>query len=50
MPRTLWPGLPDATAPGTSISLGAVRRRYGARGMATALAVRRSVGYTVLAG
>ena len=27
MPRTLWSGLPDATAPGTSISLGAVRSR-----------------------
>jgi hypothetical protein len=28
MPRTLWPGLPDATAPGTSISLDAVRSRF----------------------
>ena len=27
MRRTPWPGLPDATAPGTSVSLGAVRRR-----------------------
>ena len=34
----------DATVPGTSISPSAVRRRYGARGMPTALAVRRSVG------
>jgi hypothetical protein len=28
MPRTLWSGLPDATCPETSISLGAVRSRF----------------------
>jgi hypothetical protein len=32
MPRTLLSGLPDATAPGTSLWLSAVRRRYGAHG------------------
>jgi hypothetical protein len=33
MPRMLWPGLPDATAPGTSISLGGEESLSPRRGL-----------------
>jgi len=35
--RMLWPGLPDATAPGTSISLGAATRDWPRSGVAKAV-------------